>query len=235
MKKQIALGWATLAMLGGATGAAAQNVPRSPILDLGSVAAMRGEVTTRYDAALQATLAADVVRANDDRYVWASEAKVACGIAIGYLKTNTVHPDSINKCDDFSRRITAAPVETAAIQPTVGCTISLPVPIFFDWNVDAPPPEANKVVSEIVGNMAVCGWSSLAVTGHADRSGPDAYNYSLSERRARNVAAMISAAGVSPDAVIVDAKGETVPLVQTMNGIREPQNRRVEISAGPRS
>jgi outer membrane protein OmpA-like peptidoglycan-associated protein len=235
MKKQIALGWATLTMLG-ATGAAAQNVPRSPILDLPSVAAMRGEVTSRYDAALQTTLAPDVVRSNDDRYVRASEAKVACGIAIGYLKTNTVHPDSINKCDDFSRPVSSAPpAEAVALQPTAGCAINLPVPIFFDWNVDAPPAETAKMASEIAGNMAACGWSTLTVTGHADRSGSDAYNYPLSDRRARNVAGLISAAGVSPESIATEAKGESAPAVQTMDGIREPQNRRVEINAGPRS
>jgi OmpA-OmpF porin, OOP family len=234
MKNQIALGWATLAMLGGAAQAAAQNVPRSPILDLGSVSAMRGEVTKRYDAALQATLAQEVVRANDERYVWASEAKVACGIAIGYLKTSTIHQDSINKCDDFSRRMTAQPVaEPVAPQAAAGCAINLPVPIFFDWDVDAPPPEAANIVSQIVGNMAACGWTGLTVTGHADRSGTDEYNYALSERRARNIASLLTAAGVT--SIAVEAKGEAVPLVETADGIREPQNRRVEISAGPRA
>lgn len=234
MKKQVALGWAALAMLGSATQAAAQNVPRSPILDLGSSSAMRGEVTRRYDAALQATLAPEIVRANDERYVWASEAKVACGIAIGYLKSGVVHQDSINKCDDFSRRISARPAaEAVAAQAAAGCAITLPVPVFFDWNVDAPPPEAANVVSQLAGGMAVCGWTGLTVTGHADRSGSDEYNYALSERRARNVASLLSAAGVA--SVTVEAKGEAVPLVETADGIREPQNRRVEISAGPRS
>ncbi len=174
------------------------------------------------------------MRANDDRYVWASEAKIACGIAIGYLKTSTVHQDSINKCDDFSRRITSAPqAEPALVPAAAGCTINLPVPIFFDWNVDAPPPEAANVVAQIVGNMTVCGWSGLTVTGHADRSGSDEYNYALSDRRARNIASLLSASGVT--SVAVEAKGESVPLVETVDGIREPQNRRVEISAGPRS
>ena len=234
MKKQLALGWATLTMFGGATAAVAQNLPRSPILDLPSPAAMRDEVTRRYDAALQVTLAPDVVRSNDDRFVWASEAKVACGIAIGYLKTNTVHPDSINKCDDFSRRITSAPPAEPVAPPAPACAVTLPVPIFFDWNVDVPPPEAANVVSQVAGNMAACGWTSLTVTGHADRSGSDQYNYALSERRARNVAAMLTGQGVSSESVTVEAKGESVRLIETADGVREPQNRRVEISAGPR-
>lgn len=233
MKKQIALGWIALTMFG-ATGAAAQNVARSPILDLGSVSAMRGEVTKRYDAALQATLAPDVVRSNDDRFTWASEAKVACGIAIGYLKTNTVHQDSINKCDDFSRRITSPPPEEPVVPPVTACAITLPVPIFFDWNVDVPPPEAANVVSQIAGNMGACGWTSLTVTGHADRSGSDDYNQRLSERRARNIAAMLTGQGVPSESVTVEAKGESVRLIETADGVREPQNRRVEISAGPR-
>ena len=60
---------------------AAHAVTRSPLLDLGQDQ-LRGEVQTRYDAALAATRADDVRRSEDARYIWASEAKVQCGIAI---------------------------------------------------------------------------------------------------------------------------------------------------------
>ncbi|QDB99291.1 hypothetical protein [Mesorhizobium sp. 8] len=38
-------------------------------------------------------------------FVWASEAKVACGMAYGYLKTNYRDEDTLNKCECFHNRM----------------------------------------------------------------------------------------------------------------------------------
>jgi len=67
------------------------------------------------------------------------------------------------------------------------------------------------------------------VAGHADRSGPDAYNLALSQRRGEAVAADLVARGVSRSAITVQVFGESRPLVATADGVRGPQNRRVEI------
>ena len=242
MKFTSTTAFAVLALACSASAAAAQGIPRSPLLDLGSVSAIRPEIDKRYEAALAATLAPEIVRANDPRWVWASEAKVACGIAIGFLKTKTIDEDSINKCDEFSRRMTiipAAPPPPPARPlpppppprpaPPV-CPINAPVLIYFDFDVDVPSPEARDVVNKVVQSMGVCGWTGLSVTGHADRSGPETYNQKLSERRAKNVAGLISGAGVAASAVTLEAKGETAPAVETPDGVREPLNRRVEIN-----
>ena len=80
----------------GATQAAAQGVADSPLLKL-SKDDMRKEVDKRYNEALAKTLAPEVAKANSSVFTWASEAKVACGIAIGFLKTSTVDTGSVNK------------------------------------------------------------------------------------------------------------------------------------------
>ncbi|MCX2724080.1 hypothetical protein [Roseibium salinum] len=51
--------------------------------------------------------------ADDDKWVastsptftWASEAKAACGIAYGYLRTSTRDEDSLNRCECFHQRM----------------------------------------------------------------------------------------------------------------------------------
>ena len=96
---------------------AAHAVTRSPLLDLGQDQ-LRGEVQTRYDAALAATRADDVRRSEDARYIWASEAKVQCGIAIGFLKSGTVDEDSVNRCDAFSARMSMVPPPVMPPPPT---------------------------------------------------------------------------------------------------------------------
>jgi OmpA-OmpF porin, OOP family len=238
---------AVLALACSAGAAAAQGIPRSPLLDR-PITEIRSEVERRYDAAVAQTLAREIVAKNDPRYTWASEAKVACGIAIGYLKTKTIDEESINKCDEFARRMTIIPAPPPpppprpappppppprpAPPPAPACTIQLPVLIYFDFDVDTPSPEAKDVVAKVVQSMNTCGWSGLGITGHADRSGSDAYNQKLSERRAKNVAAIVNAAGIT--AVTVDFKGESAPAVPTPDGVREPLNRRVEVTATSR-
>ena len=69
----------------------------------------------------------------------------------------------------------------------------------------------------------------ITATGHADRSGPEDYNMALSLRRANAVKDALVRDGVPATAISVIGKGETQPLVQTADGVREPQNRRVEI------
>ena len=226
---------AALSMAALASEAEAQVV-RSPLLD-GSVSSIRSEVTRRYEAALAATRSREIVAANDVRYTWASEAKVACGIAIGFLKTRTVDEDSINKCDAYARRMNeAAPLMApppAASEPAAApCAVQLPISFYFEWNSDQPPPEAGDVAATLAQQMKACGWSSLDVSGHADSSGPDSVNQALSERRARNVVDLLAGRGVPAETLRVQAFGETRPAKATGDGVREPLNRRVEIASG---
>ena len=99
-------------MFSGGT-AYAQASPRSPLNDLG-VSELRSELTSRYDAAVTMTQDSNVVRSDDSKFLWASETKVWCGIAIGYTKTSTKDEESINKCDAFYARMTATPPGSAA-------------------------------------------------------------------------------------------------------------------------
>ncbi|MGH6916532.1 MAG: OmpA family protein, partial [Geminicoccaceae bacterium] len=61
---------------------------------------------------------------------------------------------------------------------------------------------------------------------------PEAYNQALSERRARNVAQALTQRGIPTTTMQVEGHGETQPRVPTADGVREPQNRRVEIVFG---
>lgn len=211
---------------------AAHAVTRSPLLDMGKDQ-IRSEVQSRYDTALAATRADDVRRAEDTRYTWASEAKVQCGIALGFLKSGTVNADSINRCDAFAARLAAPPPSPAMAAPPVAsnCPPEMKAIIFFDWDADQPLPEASGTIRQIVDNRAACRWSAFAVVGHTDKSGSDAYNDGLALRRARNIAAMMEASGIAPADMQVDGRGESQVMIETADGVREPQNRRVEISA----
>jgi outer membrane protein OmpA-like peptidoglycan-associated protein len=70
---------------------------------------------------------------------------------------------------------------------------------------------------------------SLTVTGHADRKGPEKYNQNLSLERAIGVHEALSNFGIGKKYIGISAAGETTPLVETLDGISEPRNRRSEI------
>jgi opacity protein-like surface antigen len=57
----------------------------------------------------------------------------------------------------------------------------------------------------------------------------------LSQRRADAVKSYLAGKGVPDAAMSTEAFGESKPLVDTADGVREPQNRRVEITFGPGS
>jgi outer membrane protein OmpA-like peptidoglycan-associated protein len=72
------------------------------------------------------------------------------------------------------------------------------------------------------------------VTGHADSTGDDQYNQSLSERRASSVAAyLISNSRLLRDRFYVTGRGETQPIASNPTVEGRSQNRRVEIVLRP--
>jgi outer membrane protein OmpA-like peptidoglycan-associated protein/outer membrane protein W len=101
--------------------------------------------------------------------------------------------------------------------------------IFFDWDRDNISPEAMAILEEAAQYAKQAGVARIVLTGYADRSGSVKYNQGLSQRRADNARAAMVQLGISASEIAVFAKGESDPLVPTADGVREPQNRRVEI------
>ncbi|MEQ9812457.1 MAG: OmpA family protein [Azospirillaceae bacterium] len=101
--------------------------------------------------------------------------------------------------------------------------------VFFDWDRSNLTAQANGVLDQAVATYNQAGFAQVLAEGHADRSGPAGYNVGLSQRRGESVRQGLIARGIAPDEIVVRAFGETQLLVPTPDGVREPQNRRVEI------
>ena len=101
--------------------------------------------------------------------------------------------------------------------------------VFFDWDDATLTDQARQVVREAAANFARTDSRRIQVIGHADTSGPTAYNSNLSRERAVNVTETLVLQGIGDQQIEFIWKGETEPLVATGDGIREPQNRRAEI------
>jgi outer membrane protein OmpA-like peptidoglycan-associated protein len=101
--------------------------------------------------------------------------------------------------------------------------------VFFDFDRADLTDRARQIISEAAQNAGRVQTTRIEVAGHADRSGSPQYNQRLSQRRAEAVASELSRLGVARSNISVQAFGESRPLVATADGVREPQNRRVEI------
>lgn len=103
--------------------------------------------------------------------------------------------------------------------------------VFFDWDKSVLSSGANDVLDAVVAEvMSRDDVATIVVTGHTDSSGPQKYNDKLSKKRAQAVMDGLVARGLTADNVRVTARGENDLLVQTADGVREPANRRAEIT-----
>ena len=211
-------------------GAMAQSLADRPIDEL------KTEVRSRYDAALAMSVDPAVAAADTGSYAWASEAKVQCGIALGFLKSNSKDAESLRRCDfayGMMTRQPAPPADAPLVPPappsTENCPPEVASTFYFDWDSTAPPADAAQSVAFMAENRTRCGWANFTVVGHTDRSGPDSYNDGLALRRAHAIADMMGGAGIPAAAIAVSGMGERQPRVQTIDGQRTPENRRVEV------
>ncbi len=101
--------------------------------------------------------------------------------------------------------------------------------VFFDFDRSNITATAAETIKKAAADAKAGQKTRIGVTGHADRSGSDAYNMALSLRRANAVKDALVREGIPAAAIAVVGRGESQPLVQTADGVREPQNRRVEI------
>jgi outer membrane protein OmpA-like peptidoglycan-associated protein len=101
--------------------------------------------------------------------------------------------------------------------------------VFFDWDSATLSDQALSTIKQAAAQSRTLRSTRITATGHTDKSGPESYNMALSLRRANAVKNALVREGVPAAEIAVIGRGESQPLVPTADGVREPQNRRVEI------
>ncbi|MEM1161924.1 MAG: OmpA family protein [Pseudomonadota bacterium] len=102
--------------------------------------------------------------------------------------------------------------------------------VYFGFNRTNLTDRARATLDEVVGAVQSMGATALSLVGHADTVGSAGYNQGLSERRARRVANALVDRGIPAGAMTLAGRGETDLARETGNNVREPLNRRVEIT-----
>jgi outer membrane protein OmpA-like peptidoglycan-associated protein len=122
-----------------------------------------------------------------------------------------------------------APAPVVAPAPAAAPAPARTYLVFFDFDRADLTDRARQIIAEAAQAVTSTGTTRIEVAGHADRAGTPQYNQRLSMRRAEAVAAELARRGIDRSQMSIQAFGESRPLVPTADGVREPQNRRVEI------
>lgn len=105
----------------------------------------------------------------------------------------------------------------------------------FEFDKAVLTPDAEETLKALLPLLAKAGKHPVSVEGHTDAKGADAYNQTLSEKRARSVKDWLVAHNAVPAATSTKGWGEQVPVAPNAkpDGTDDPagrqKNRRVEV------
>jgi OOP family OmpA-OmpF porin len=131
---------------------------------------------------------------------------------------------AVEGCDPVNRPLAAAPVQ----QPTIvaqGAPVPAPAPAavpmrrkmsfsadaLFAFDKAVLKPEGKTMLDGLVAELKTVSYDTIALTGHADRFGSNAYNQKLSERRVNSVKDYLVAKGIPAGRMTAVGMGETQP------------------------
>jgi len=121
--------------------------------------------------------------------------------------------------------------QVAVIEPAAPPPEPLPESglVYFDFDRAELTAEAETTLNDIIADIQDRELGGITVAGHADTAGPADYNMQLSERRANNVAAELTRAGIPATIITTEAFGETQLAVETPDNTPAQPNRRATI------
>lgn len=117
----------------------------------------------------------------------------------------------------------------ALTSPLAAQQVPAPHYVFFDWGKNELSGDAKAELDKVAGDYAAKGSGQIVLAAYTDRSGDAQANRTISRRRGELVKTYLVGKGVPAAAIRVQAYGEDHPFVATADGVREVQNRRVDL------
>jgi len=104
--------------------------------------------------------------------------------------------------------------------------------VYFEWDRSDLTTNNQEIINQALSRARTggCTVTLTVVEGHTDTSGGAAYNDRLSARRADTVKNALLAGGMTAAQITTEARGEADQAKATPDGVREPLNRRAEVS-----
>lgn len=219
----------------GLAAAAGESVMPEPVSDwnlsedhIKELSAARGRLVITYDMGAReiAPAAAAKAQAKYDCWIeqqeenWQTEDILAC---------KTGFQEAMAELEGLVQQAPHKPAAPASDLPPMVPEEAMYL-VFFNWDKADLLPGAMSVLDAVAAEIKKNPPQQITVTGHADTSGDKAYNERLAFKRANAARDALVQRGVSADLMVVQSKGETELLVPTPDNVREPANRRVNIS-----
>lgn len=129
----------------------------------------------------------------------------------------------------FAVMIAAGLVATGVSAQPQLATNAGPFMLFFDWDKGEVRRDEEALLDQVAEAWRARPGARLRLTGHTDRSGSASFNRRTGLERAETVRSALGKRGIPRNAMNLVSFGEDQPLVPTDDGVREVQNRRVEI------
>ncbi|MFY9351420.1 MAG: OmpA family protein [Sphingobium sp.] len=111
--------------------------------------------------------------------------------------------------------------------------LRMPSGITFAYDRADVQPQFQPTLNDVASVLAQYPKTYIDVLGHTDSDGTDAYNQTLSERRAQAVASYLVSRGVQSARIATRGYGETQPIASNATEEGKASNRRVEIKIAP--
>jgi outer membrane protein OmpA-like peptidoglycan-associated protein len=191
------------------------------VVSSGCASLNKKETGAIIGGATGAAVGAAVGRANG------STAKGAIiGAAVGGTAGAVIGHQMDQQAKEIKQNIPGAVVERVG----EGLQVTFESGLLFDYDSDVLREAARKNLATLAASLEKYPNTDLMIVGHTDATGPDAYNMTLSERRAAAAANYLAAQGVTRTRLRSAGRGESEPVASNDTETDRQKNRRVEVA-----
>ena len=148
------------------------------------------------------------------------------GAAIGGAAGAAVGAIMDSQAEDLQDRLPNARVERVG----EGIAVTFDSGILFAVNQANLQPAGQQNLRDLVASLEEYEGTEVLVVGHTDSTGEEAYNQSLSERRADSARTFLIGAGLDASRVRAMGRGELEPIASNDTDSGRQANRRVEVA-----
>jgi outer membrane protein OmpA-like peptidoglycan-associated protein len=148
------------------------------------------------------------------------------GAAVGGAAGAVIGRRMDQQAAELEKEIPGAEVERVG----EGILVTFDSGILYDYDSAAVKPAARENLRKLVTSLEKYPGTNVVLVGHTDADGADAYNQTLSERRATAAADYLVTQGVARARIDATGRGESEPVASNDSASGKAQNRRVEIA-----
>jgi len=148
------------------------------------------------------------------------------GAAVGGTAGAVIGHQMDQQAKEIKQNIPGAVVERVG----EGLQVTFESGLLFDYDSDVLREAARKNLATLAASLDKYPNTDVVIVGHTDATGPDAYNLTLSERRAGSAASYLTSQGVARARLRSTGRGETEPVAQNDTETNRQKNRRVEVA-----